>query len=320
MWISLGHERGRRPRRRWSGLALAAALGFLGLALPGGALAQDPAFQFLAPEKADRPEGRKWSASARVGSSITSGNAYGLSFTGGGAAALRERDDQIAADFSAAYVRTRLQVATDANGVAGIGPGEVREIVQTTSAAWAGRLRYDRFLGTHDSLYGTASAAGDRPAGRSLVAGFQVGVSRALIRSERQSLAVEVGYDFAFQEYVASTESVTLHSARLFAGYSFVPSPGASLSLSAEWLTNVSGTGTPTGHVSPLEDNRLASAAQLGVKLNEHGELAVRLRARYDSRPAPRPPPSGTSFEAGYVPLADRLDTQTELLFIYRFL
>ena len=64
----------------------------------------------------------------------------------------------------------------------------------------------------------------------------------------------------------------------------------------------------------------LSGAAQLGVKLSDHGELAVRLRARYDSHPAPRPPPPGTSWEAGYVPLADRLDTQTELLFIYRFL
>jgi len=98
------------------------------------------------------------------------------------------------------------------------------------------------------------------------------------------------------------------------------PSPGATASLGAELLTNVAGEDTPTDHVSPFRDDRIAGRAELSLKLNDRGRLAMRVNAKYDSHPAPKPPPAGTSWAPGYVPLADRLDTRTELLFVYSFL
>jgi hypothetical protein len=281
------------------------------------AAAQDPTFQFAPLEGG--PEAR-WSASAQAGLNLTSGNAFGLGLSGSGALSRRWGSNRLGGEVSGSFARTRVQIAADTNGIPGIGPGEVREVVQTTTAAWAGKLRYDRFFGERHSLYGAASAAGDEPAGKRFIGGLQVGYSRALLRTERHSLAVEAGYDLAHQAFVAATESVTIQSARLFAAYQWAPSPGATVAVGAELLTNLAPENTPTGYVPPLRDNRLAGRTELSLKVNDHGRLAVKVRARYDSHPALKPPPPGASWEPGHAPLADRLDTQTELVFVYTFL
>jgi hypothetical protein len=302
-----------RPNLR---LAAAAAL-CLGVGGIHAAAADDPAFSFAAPAK---PAEVTWSANAQAGVSITSGNAFGLGFSGSGALARQAGSNRFSAEVSGSFARTRVEIAVDSDGVQGIGPGEVRSVVQTTAAAWAAKLRYDRFFGARHSLYLAASAAGDEPAGKRFLGGGQLGYSRELVRSAAHSLVVEAGYDLSYQDYVASTASVTVHSARLFAAYQWSPSPGATASLGAELLTNVAGEDTPTGHVSPFRDDRIAGRGELSLKLNDRGRLAMRVNAKYDSHPAPKPPPAGTSWAPGYVPLADRLDTRTELLVVYSFL
>jgi hypothetical protein len=74
--------------------------------------------------------------------------------------------------------------------------------------------------------------------------------------------------------------------------------------------------GDSVGRVSSFHDDRMAGRGRLNVKVTERDPLGVRLRARYDSARAPRPPPSGTSWQARYVPLADRLDTASSFAFL----
>jgi hypothetical protein len=65
---------------------------------------------------------------------------------------------------------------------------------------------------------------------------------------------------------------------------------------------------------------RLLGRAEIDLQVNDKGSIGLRMRARYDSVPAPRPAFPDVAYEAGFVPLADRLDTSTELVFVYALL
>ena len=289
----------------------------LALLAPAASRAQDPSFVFVPPEAT--PEAH-WNAKAQAGLTLNSGNTQGVAVSGSLLLSRRAGDDQLAGEIAGSFARNRTQQAVDSNDVPGIGPDEVRDVVQTTTAAWTTKLRYDRFFGTRHSVYGAISAAGDEPAGKRLLASLQLGYSHALWTSATQTTWFELGYDFAHQDFVSAPESITIHSARAFAGYQLKPSQTASIVVGAEMLTNLAPEDGPTGIIDAFHDNRASGRLELSVKVNDHGQLAMRLRARYDSSPAPRPPPPGTSWEPGYVPLAERLDTSSELVFIYSFL
>lgn len=297
------------PRR---GAAAAAALALLHAA---PAAAADPTFTFASPDKASHA----WKASAQAGANVSTGNSQSLSLTASGAVAHRSGDDQLSLDAFGSFVRSRVDVAADVNGVAGIGPDEIRRVVQTTSKAWSVRGRYDRFVGQRDSLYAAATASGDEPSGKKLLAGAQLGVSRDVLRAGPSTLTLELGYDLTHQEYVAASPAATVHSARFYAGYELTPAPLVGAKASLELLTNLNAVQTPTGVVGAFRADRLAGRVELNVKVLERGTLGVRFRGRYDSAPAPRPPPPGLAWEAGYLPLADRLDTVSELVFTLSF-
>jgi uncharacterized protein DUF481 len=303
------------PRSPLASVSRALAV-VIACAIGGRAIAQDPAFTFAKPEPV---KDVLWNASAQAGLSATAGDSAGVSVSGGGAVSRKAGADRFAAELAGAFARTRVQVALDSNGVPGIGPGEVQTIVATTVAAWSAKLRYDRFFAAH-SLYGSASASGDEPSGKRLIGEFQLGYSRELLRGGPHTLRLEAGYDLSRQDYVAGAGPVTVHSARLFTAYQLVQSPWASATLGAELLTNLTAETTPTGGVRPLGDDRLTMRAELSMKVNDRGRLAVQVRARYESHPGPKPPPAGAAWEAGYVPAADAFNAQTQLAFVYAIL
>lgn len=281
------------------------------------ALAADPTFAFTSPDKASHDA---WKASAQAGVNVSTGNAQAVSLSATGSVSHRSGDDRFSLDAFGAFARSRVDVAADVNGVPGIGPDEIHRVAQTTSRAWSVKGRYDRFVGARDSLYGAVLASGDEPAGKKLLAGAQVGVSRDVLRRGPSAVTLELGYDVSHQEYVATTPDLTVHSARFFGGYELAPAPAVGVKLSLELLTNLNAEPIASGRVGPFHDDRLVGRAELNLKLTERGSLGVRVRGRYDSAPAPRPPPQGTSWQAGYVPLAERLDTASELVFSFNFL
>jgi hypothetical protein len=301
-------------RRTASRCALAALVA--GAASAASAQSPDPAFLFQAPGDAKGP---RWSGKTQAGVNVTSGNARGIALSGSALLARRAGSDRLSGEASGSLMRSRVDVATESDGVPGIGRGELREVVQTTTAAWAAHLRYDRFFGDHHSVYASGRAEGNEPAGKRLLSGLQLGYSRALPATAQESLWLEAGYDLAHQDFVRSSPTVTIHSARFLAAYQLKLATGATALGALELLTNLNGEDRASGRVAPLRDDRASARLELGVNVSTHGQLAVRLRARYDSSPAPRPPPPGASFEPGFVPLADRLDTASELLFVYAF-
>jgi hypothetical protein len=295
--------------------ALAAALHLA----PAPTRADDPKFAYgKAGEVSKLPT---WAASVTAGFGMTTGNAESLNFSGAGAVSHRfTPNDMLAFDALVAYQRSTVQAASDLNTDGVITPDEVRSITQSVSEAWATRLRYDHFFGLN-GVYGLAFAGGDIPAGKQFVGGVQAGYSRALYKTATSELVGEVGLDYTHQRYVVGDpNSLNIASVRAFLGYLGNPTPDLSYVASVEYLGNLNEENTPTGRVGSFADNRAVGRLGVTWKIFGDGSMGFRFRALYDSAPAPRPPPAGFSWAAGYQPLANPWDTFTELVLVYKLM
>lgn len=301
----------------WPAIAAVA----LALAAPPSRAAAEgtsaPTFTFEQPPKSPKVE---WRSKAQAGLASTTGNSRAISISAAASIARRSGQNELSADGSLALARSRVLVATERDGIPGIGPGELRSVDQTTTQAWSVGARYDRFFAYRNSVYASARAAADRPAGKALLAGGQIGYRRELFHADERVLSLEVGYDLTHQEYVAHGAPIEIHSGRLFLGWRAEPDPALGIEASVEALTNLGPESTPTGRVSPLRDDRIAALLAATVKVSNRGSVGLRLTAHYDTAPAPMPPPPGFSFEPGYVPRADRLDTRAELALVWQLL
>jgi len=162
------------------------------------------------------------------------------------------------------------------------------------------------------------------PAGKEFLAGGQVGYARALYKTGTDELALEVGIDYTYQRFVAGNpDSVNIVSLRSFLGYSGKPQKDLSYSISLEWLGNLNSEARPTGVVGSFGDDRVTGKVEVTWKALGNGHLGVRFRALYDSAPAPRPLPTlpaGLQWPANYQPLANPLDTVSEIVLLYKLL
>jgi hypothetical protein len=288
-------------------LALAAAPGRVGAMTP---------FQFEKPEPVDNPS---WTGNVQAGVSLSGGNTRSSGISAEGALARRSRRHRVQAGVSLALARSRVVVARDEDGTPGIGPGELHEEKRTTREAWSLRGRYDLFVTHHSSAYLSASAGGDRPAGKQRVLAAQIGYGADVLRQERHSLRLEAGYDLTREDFVSASGALEIHSARLFVGYAGKLHERLTLTCQAEVLTNLNEERSRAPRIARLEDTRLLASSGVAYQLNGVLSVGVRLSAIYDAAPAPRPPPPGASYEPGFAPLADRLDTAADLVLIGTF-
>jgi hypothetical protein len=283
------------------------------------ARADDPKFAYgKAGEIAKLPP---WAASVQAGFGMTTGNAESLNLTGAGMVSHRfSPDDLLAFDAMVAIQRSTVQTAVDVNADGVITPDESRSITQSVSEAWATKLRYDHFFGLN-AVYGLAFAGGDVPAGKQFVGGAQAGYSRALHKTATSELVGEIGLDYTYQRYVVGDpSSLNIAAIRAFLGYLGNPTPDLSYNASIEYLGNLNEENTPTGRVGSFGDNRAVGKIGVTWKIFGDGSMGFRFRALYDSAPAPKPPPAGFSWAAGYQPLANPWDTFTELVLVYKLL
>jgi hypothetical protein len=288
----------------------------LGLAWAYPAATDEPKFAYGKKEAEQKvPD---WTASLTAGFGAATGNAQNLNLSGAASVARRFHDNMLSLDASAAIARSTLPIA-----VASPNPGvaELSSITQTTSEAWNTRVRYDRFFDLN-ALYAFVSAGGDVPAGKQFVGGAQVGYARALYKAGKDELELEAGIDYTYQHFVTgSPDLVNIASLRGFLGYVGNPDDIVTYSASVEWLGNMTEETRPTGSVSPFDDNRVDGKLGLTWKIFGNGNLGFRFHLLYDSVPAPRPLPSlpaGLAWPPNYQPLADRLDTLTEIVIVYK--
>lgn len=286
--------------------------------MPVVAAAGEPKFEYRAPPD-DAISGIEWKASAQAGLILTTGNSRTTTIAGGAKASRKSGKNKLELEATGAFARSSLFLASDVNGDGAISEFEVQRVSQTTTRAWAARSRYDRFLTERNALYATGLVSADKPAGKQLVAGGQVGYSRTLVKNAVHEVVVEAGYDFSYENFEGADNAISIHSARTFAGYQGKLSEDSSLSGSTEMLFNANGLDTPTGHADPLEDLRVHAKLGLNTKIYEDVSFRFGFTARYDNVPAPRPA-FAIPYAEGFVPAADRLDTITEATLIVNLL
>jgi hypothetical protein len=282
------------------------------------ARAQDPKFEYGKPEEVKAVE---WKVSAQAGFILNTGNSRSAAFSAGLTGSRKAGDNKLSLDAAAAYARSEVRSFTDANMNGTIGPGELTRTESTTTENWNVKLRYDRFFSAYDSGYVSARVGADEIAGKELVGGGQIGYARILFKDDKHELSAEAGYDFSYESYVSeAVDALAIHSARFFTGYNAKLSEVTGFLANAELLLNLNPEDGPGGEeIGPGEDARLLAKTALTTKVLKRMDLRVSVTARFDNAPAPLPP-FATAFDAGFVPLAEKLDLTTELALIVSIL
>jgi hypothetical protein len=300
---------------RRTGVLLAAALA---LAAPA-VQAQDPKFEYGKKEEVKEVE---WKASASAGLILTTGNARALTLSGSFAASRKDGENKVSLEGAAAYARTEVLTAVDANMNGTISESEITRATQETARNWLLKLRYDRYFAGPNSAFAAGRIGSDQPAGKDIYGGAQVGYSRQVYKDEVHELIAELGYDFTYERYVSAvTDPLSIHSARLFVGYVAKLSEDVGFLANVEALFNLNSEKDPAGgsDIGAFGDTRLVAKVALTSKVLKHIDFRFAFTAKYDSAPAPLPP-FKIPFDAGFVPLADKLDAITEVALIINFL
>ena len=144
-------------------------------------------------------------------------------------------------------------------------------------------------------------------------------------------LVAELGYDFSYESYVApDSDSVNIHSVRVFVGETLSLTQETGINASVEALLNVNketnaiNASDGTKGVSPFKDTRFNGKVALTTNLWKSLAFGFSFGFKYDQNPAPRPMPANAkdaSWPAEYWSLAyaQRWDTATEATLLYTF-
>jgi hypothetical protein len=310
---------------RWSASVVALLIG-----LPTGAAraddtVKDPKFEhkLAKPEELKDVKAREWKAQAKLGGLLTTGNSQAGSISLGGNVSLKAGMNKFALEASWAYARSNVLSTTDVNNNGAIEQGEIFRQDTVTTNLWQAKARYDRFFSENNSAYLAGLLAGDTPGGKELLGGGQIGYSRVLYKNARHEAVAEIGYDFSYESYVGKTDSVAIHSLRLFTGYKLKITDATGVFASFEGIFNLNTETVPTedktNEAGAFKDTRLNGKIGASMTLWKKLSVSVSCSLKYDNTPAPRGA-FKIPFAAGFVPLSDKLDTITEAALIYTFL
>ena len=290
----------------------------------GAANAQkNPEFKYGEKPKEESKD-TEWKASAQAGLVITTGNSQTTTISGAAKGSRKAGFNKLELEAGGAFARSTVRLAADANGNGTIDDNEINNVTQTTNQSWYGKARYDRFLTEHNSLYAALSISGDEPAGKELVLGGQLGYSRLLFKNDVHELRGEGGYDYSREDLV-SGDPVSIHSLRLYAGYTGKLSADTSLGAEIESLFNLNPVSNGVladlrgeEDASAFEDTRVNGATSLTTKMFENISFRFAFSFKWDNRPAPLPDIGGIPFTNAQE--ADELDTKVEASLIVNLL
>ena len=293
------------------------ALGLVGLATP--AWADDPKFTYGQQE--DTKGKVVWKAAVQAGLVLNTGNANSFAFTAGGTGSMTDGWNRLQLDVNGSYARSTVIGVDLPTGAVIDNEDEITHTTTTSAELWNLKLRYDRFLSKNNSIYATAFASGNRPAGIIVATGAQVGYSRQLFKSDMHLLVAELGYDFTYQENV-SGPTLDIHSLRMFAGYTITLSKEVGIATGVEILGNLNSLPgyTPSTTVGAFGNTRVNANAALNARIWKNIGFQLSFLARYTNSPAPLPAIAGYTFADGFVPRAQRLDTVTSLSLVITLL
>ena len=260
-----------------------------------------------------------WTGKAEAGLVSTTGNSQTLTMTASGNVTRKDHDNKLDLRVDGTFARATTRIATDLNANGVIDADELSTATATAAESMTAKLRYDRYLTEANALYAAALASVDRPAGKELLGGAQVGYSRGLYKSERHEVLGEVDYDLTYVRFVAA-DSVTIHSLRSFAGYKGKLNESTAAEASVEALFNLNTVTIGVREAGAFEDTRLNAIAGLTTTMSERLSLSASFTAKFDNVPPPLAVIGGVPFAPGFVPVADKLDTITKISLIVTFL
>jgi putative salt-induced outer membrane protein len=160
---------------------------------------------------ADSKEASEIKVSA--GGLLATGNSRSLSLTGSGQVRFRRMQNEYSANIAGNYGRSAPTPADD---------------MQTSVENLQGRIRYDRFLSEHWSVFVAQSGRKDRFQGLDLRLNFDPGVAYYIFDEDKHRLWAELGYDFQYDIRTSAalrasmppvSRTAARHSARGFLGY-----------------------------------------------------------------------------------------------------
>jgi putative salt-induced outer membrane protein len=166
-------------------------------------------------EKVTKPAETKEATELKfsAGGLLATGNSRSLAATGSGSLRLRRQLNEYSANVAGNYGRSAPTPDDD---------------MQTSVSNVQGRVRYDRFLSEHWSLFVAQSGRKDRFQGLALRLNFDPGLAFYIFDEDKHRLWLEAGYDLQYDirenEFLRAAtppldKTETRHSARGFFGY-----------------------------------------------------------------------------------------------------
>jgi len=298
------------------------ALTFSGLAaLAGVAAAQPtPKFEYGKAEDVKDVKETVWNATAEAGLVLTTGNSRTTTATGGLKAMRKQAKNKLAIEAAGTLSRSSDLAVDDNLGADGaLSADDLIRVDKDSAKNYNGKLRYDRFLTEHNSIFVAALAGADPLAGKTFVGGGQLGYARQLYSTETQTTSGEFGYDFSYENFTAvDAESVQIHSARAFIGHKAKISDDTSFEGSFEVLDNLNANDA----ADRFDDLRVNLGGSLSTKLNKTLAFSFSFVAKYDHVPAPFKAPAGFmgTIDENNPPETSKMDTTTKASLIVTFL
>lgn len=288
-------------------------------ALAGLAGAQPaPKFEYGKAEDVKDVKETEWSATAEAGLVLTTGNSRTTTATGGLKAMRKEAKNKLAIEAGFTLATTSTLVLRNPMDTV-ISDGDLIREDKDAAKNYNSKLRYDRFLTEHNSLFVAILAGADPIAGKDLAAGGQLGYARQLYSTEQHTTSGEFGYDFSYENFSAEdAESVQIHSARAFIGHKAKLSDDTSFEGSLEALDNLNSNDA----ADRFDDLRINLGGSLSTKLTKNIAFSFSVTAKYDNVPAPftLALPAGVSIDANDPPKTSKIDTTTKASLIVTLL
>ncbi len=236
------------------------------------ALAEDSEFVGTddATDAIEKPETK---VTAEFGGSVATGNVVYYTVNGGLVASHKWQQNKL----STALGANIGKAVADANGDGRLDDTERDDGLAENARRYFIEGRYDRFVGKKDSLYVLAGAFVDPFAGYDLRSHEQLGYSRVLVDTEETDLVVEIGFDYAQENYVDGVDPgrADIFAARVMGSFTHKFNEAVAIGDTLEVYENV---------VDPA-DLRLLNAAFVTSKLSDKLSLKLSHTLTFDNVP-----------------------------------
>ncbi len=249
---------------------------------------KDPKFEYGKAEEVEKVSDVEWNAQAEAGIVFTTGNSKTTTVAAGIKASRKTGANKLSLDGTTTYAKSSIRSLRMGADPTMLTQADIETVSTTTAETLAAKIRYDRFLTKHNSLFVALLASRDLPAGKENVLGGQLGYSRQLFKTTTDEAVAEIGYDYSREDLV-SGDPQSIHSARGFLGYKATLGSGTTMDTSVEALTNLNDETVITrfGGVSRPEDTRVNVKAAISAKIGNSLAIQTSFEGKYDNRPAP---------------------------------